>query len=82
MGQALGSGFVNRGHDVKLASRNPKGKAPEAWLSKVEGKASAGTYEEAARHDEVIVLASRGGAVEDVIRTAGIGNFAGSWWLT
>lgn len=77
VGQALGSGFVSRGHDVKLASRNPKGKAPEAWLSKVKGKASTGTYEEAARHGEVIVLATRGAAVEDVIRTAGIRNFEG-----
>ncbi|MGI0148484.1 MAG: NAD(P)-binding domain-containing protein [Thermoplasmata archaeon] len=28
LGQALGKGFVARGHDVKLASHNPKGKAP------------------------------------------------------
>ena len=28
MGLALGNGFVNRGQDVKLASRNPEGKAP------------------------------------------------------
>lgn len=77
VGQALGRGFVARGHEVKLASRDPKGKRPTEWLSKVKGTASAGTYEEAARHGEVIVLAALGGAIEDVIRTAGVRNFVG-----
>ena len=77
VGQALGRGLASRGHDVKLASRNPKGKAPSAWLFNVKGTATTGTYEETARHGEVLVLATRGAAIEDVIRTAGIRNFAG-----
>lgn len=77
VGQALGKGFVARGHDVKLASRNPKAEALTTWLSRVEGKASTGTYEEAARHGEVLVLATPGRAVEEVIRTAGLRNFSG-----
>jgi 8-hydroxy-5-deazaflavin:NADPH oxidoreductase len=77
VGQALGRGFVNRGHDVKLSSRNPKGEAVTTWLSKVKGKASTGTYVEAARHGEVVVLATQGSAAEEVIRTAGVANFKG-----
>lgn len=43
----------------------------------MKGKASIGTYEEATKHGEILVLATRGAVVEDVVRSAGIRNFAG-----
>jgi predicted dinucleotide-binding enzyme len=77
VGQALAKGFVDRGHDVLLGTRNPTGRRPKAWVSEVKGKASVGTYDEAARHGEVIVLATPGDAAEASVRAAGLRNFKG-----
>ena len=77
VGQALSRGFASRGHDVKLGSRSPKSEALTAWLKEVKGKASTGTFEEAARHGETIVIATRGSAFDEVARLAGPKNFAG-----
>src|SRR5256885_13520579 len=77
VGQALGRGFASRGHDVKIASRNPKSEALVTWQKQTKGKASTGTFEETAKHGEILVLASLGRAVEEVLRLAGPPNMAG-----
>src|SRR5438132_12373276 len=79
VGQALGRGFAARGHDVMIGSRNPKGEGLAKWLRavKAKGKATTGTFEEAAKHGEVVVLAPLGAAVEDVLTTAGHARFDG-----
>src|SRR3989442_475287 len=77
VGRALGRGFASRGHDVKLGSRSPKSEALVSWLKEVKGKASTGTFEDAARHGETIVIATRGSAFDEVARLAGPKNFAG-----
>src|SRR5437660_2635759 len=79
VGQALGRGFVARGHDVMLGSRNPKGEGLAKWLraAKGKGKATTGSFEEAAKHGEVVVLATLGAAVEEVLKTAGHARFDG-----
>jgi len=77
VGQALGRGFASRGHDVKIASRNPKSEALVMWQKQTKGKASTGTFEEAAKHGEILVLAALGTAVEEVLRLAGPQNMAG-----
>src|SRR3989440_9986211 len=77
VGQALGRGFASRGHDVKIASRNPKSEALVTWQKAAKGKASTGTFEEAAKHGEILVLAALGTAVEEVLRLAGPQNMAG-----
>src|SRR5438309_11409735 len=77
VGQALGRGFASRGHDVKIASRNPKSETLVMWQKQTKGKASTGTFEETAKHGEILVLASLGRAVEEVLRLAGPPNMAG-----
>jgi predicted dinucleotide-binding enzyme len=69
--QALGRGFASHGHDVKIGSRTPHSGKLKAWLGQVTGKASTGTFAEAAAHDEILVLATQGAAVEDAIDLAG-----------
>jgi predicted dinucleotide-binding enzyme len=77
-GQTLGRGFVGRGHDVKIGSRNPKSEALGTWVKEQrKGKASVGTMAQAAEHGEVLVLATLGAALEDVVRLAGPPNFRG-----
>src|SRR3989440_12225849 len=77
VGQALGRGFASRGHDVKIASRDPKSEALVTWQKQTKGKNSTGTFEETAKHGEILVLASLGRAVEEVLRLAGPPNMAG-----
>src|SRR3989442_382374 len=77
VGRALGKGFASRGHDVKIGSRNPKGKDLQAWLKETKGKASTGSPAEAAAHGELIVLAVLGAAVDDAIDLAGRDHFDG-----
>src|SRR5205823_14983297 len=75
VGQALGRGFAARGHEVMIGSRNPKGEGLAKWLRAVKGKATTGTFEEAAKHGELVVLATRGAAVEEVLKGAGHARF-------
>jgi predicted dinucleotide-binding enzyme len=75
--QALGRGFVGRGHDVVIGSRNPKSDPLAKWLKQVKGKAATATTEEAAKHGDVVVLATLGAAVEDVLRRVGPSSFKG-----
>lgn len=77
VGQALGKGFAGRGHDVKLGSRSPGSKELSAWRTGTEGKASTGTFAEAAKHGDLLVLAALGSAVDEVLKLAGPQNFAG-----
>ena len=76
VGQTLASGFLKHGHTVTLGTREPKEKAIQEWLAKNPG-ASVGSFAEAARDGEVLVLAVLGRAVENVIKIAGAENFAG-----
>src|SRR2546430_6184889 len=74
---ALGRGSASRGHDVKIASRTPKSEALAKWQTQAKGKTSTGTFAETAKHGEVLVLATLGSAVEEVLRLAGPPNMAG-----
>jgi predicted dinucleotide-binding enzyme len=77
VGQALGRGFTSHGYDVKVGSRTPDSDKLRAWLKQVAGKASTGTFAEAAAHGEILVLATLGAAAEDAIDLAGREKFAG-----
>ncbi|HUE21031.1 MAG TPA: NAD(P)-binding domain-containing protein [Bryobacteraceae bacterium] len=76
VGQVLGAGFLKHGHEAMLGTRDPKKKDVEDWVRATPG-AKAGTFEEAARFGEVIVLAALGRAVESIVELAGPANFSG-----
>jgi len=59
-----------------LGTRDPKKKEVEEWVRATPG-AQAGTFEEAARFGELVVLAVLGRAVENIIELAGPANFSG-----
>jgi hypothetical protein len=67
--RTLGEGFIRHGHDVTLGTRDP-GKLEE-W-ARTSG-AHVGSVADAASFGEVIVLAVKGTAAEDVVRQAGAG---------
>lgn len=76
VGQTLGAGFLKHGHEAMLGTRDPKKKDVNDWVRETPG-ATAGTFEEAARFGEIVLLAALGRAVDSIIELAGPANFAG-----
>jgi predicted dinucleotide-binding enzyme len=77
VGQALGRGFLTLEHRVMLGSReaeNPKG---IAWAKQSGARATHGSFTQAARFGEIVVLATLGLATENAIRLAGPEHFRG-----
>lgn len=66
VGQVLADGFLKHGYAVMRGSREPSKLAE--WKSKAGANASIGTFEEAAKYGQVLVLAVKGTAAEAVIQ--------------
>jgi 8-hydroxy-5-deazaflavin:NADPH oxidoreductase len=77
VGRTLGRGFVTKGHEVMIGSRSPKSEALETWRAEVGAKGSTGTFREAARFGELIVLSVQGRAAAAAIDLAGTDAFSG-----
>jgi predicted dinucleotide-binding enzyme len=77
VGKALGRGFIALGHDVKMGARDAGNPKAAAWAKEAGPKASAGTFAEAARFGDIVVLATLGTATEEVLRAAGADAFRG-----
>ncbi|HEV8361659.1 MAG TPA: NAD(P)-binding domain-containing protein [Candidatus Thermoplasmatota archaeon] len=75
--KALGKGFADRGHDVKMGTRSPE--KLQEWLQGqgAKGKLSTGSFADAAKHGEVVVLALLGTGTEPALEMAGVANFDG-----
>lgn len=77
VGQALGRGFADLGHEVKMGSRSLENEKLKAWLDKTKDKkTSGGTFADAAAFGEVIVIATMWSGTENAIRLAQEKNFA------
>jgi predicted dinucleotide-binding enzyme len=80
VGRRLGDGFIELGHMVKIGTRDPSKGEVVQWVSNhggEEGKASAGTFTEAASFGEMIVIATSWDGTCNVIKMADPTNFAG-----
>ena len=77
VGQALGSGFLRLGHEVRMGSRDANSEKARTWVAKAGSGASAGTFADAARFAEVAVLATLGTGTERALELAGPDVFAG-----
>jgi predicted dinucleotide-binding enzyme len=75
VGQALAEGFLRHGYDVMRASREP-GKLA-AWKNGAGAKAAVGTFADAAKYGEIVVLAVKGGAAEAAVDLCGAAALAG-----
>ena len=76
VGQTLAAGFLKHGHEVMLGTRDAQGKDVREWAAKTPG-ARIGTFSEAAKFGEILVLAVGGRVVESVIRLADPQNLSG-----
>lgn len=75
VGQVLADGFLSHGYEVMRGTRDPAKLA--AWKGKAGAKASVGTFAEAARYGQTIVLAVKGTAAEAVLDQCGTETLAG-----
>ncbi len=75
VGQVLADGFLKHGHEVMRGSRDP-GKL-ENWRAGAGAKAHVGTFAEAAKWGDSVLLAVKGSAAESVVEQAGPQNLAG-----
>ncbi|HET6403826.1 MAG TPA: NAD(P)-binding domain-containing protein [Candidatus Thermoplasmatota archaeon] len=71
--QSLGRGIARHGHDVMLGTRDASKLAE--W--KAETKAKVGSFADAARHGEVVILALNGRGASAALDMAGVASFAG-----
>jgi len=77
VGRALAAGFAAYGHEVTIGTRDPAGNEDlQAWAAQHDNVA-IGPFAAAAEAGEIVVLATRGTAVEEAIETAGRERFAG-----
>lgn len=72
--KTLGAGFLKHGHAVMLGTREPKKLAE--WHGK-HRDAKIGSFTDAAKFGEVLVLAVKGAAALDALRLAGAPALAG-----
>jgi 8-hydroxy-5-deazaflavin:NADPH oxidoreductase len=70
----LGSGFLKHGHEVMLGTRSASKLAE--W-AKANPKGRTGSFAEAAKFGELVVLAVKGGVAAEALRQAGAQNIAG-----
>ena len=71
--KALAGGFLKHEHSVMLGTRTPSKLAD--WSKDTKGR--VGSFAEAAKFGELVVLAVKGTVAADVLRSASVGNLAG-----
>ncbi len=77
VGRALGNAFIALGHEVKMGSRDAHNAKAVEWASTSGINASTGTFADAAKFGDVIVLALSWSGAENALKLAGPENFAG-----
>lgn len=75
VGETLANGFIKHGYDVTIGTNTASKK--DELSAKTNGKALVGTFEDAAKFGEIVVLATKGSAAEAALKAAGIANLAG-----
>jgi len=75
VGQTLANGFIKHGYDVTIGTNTASKR--EELSAKTNGKARVGSFEDAAKFGEIVVVATKGTAAEAAVKAAGIANFNG-----
>ncbi len=75
VGQTLANGFVRHGYDVTIGTNTASKR--EELKSKTNGKVKIGSFEDAAKFGEVVVVATKGTAAEAALKAAGVANLNG-----
>ena len=62
VGQTLANGFIKHGYDVMVGTNTPAKR--EELSAKTQGKAKIGSFADAAKFGDIVVLATKGTAAE------------------
>lgn len=74
VGDTIGSRLIGVGHEVKMGSRTADNEKAKAFVAKHVGKASAGTFADAAAFGEIIFNCTAGAASVEALKMAGVTN--------
>lgn len=77
VGKAIAKGLLALGHEVMIGARSATSEKAAAVAAELGAGASTGTFADAARYGEAVVLATLGSVNEQVIGAAGADNLAG-----
>lgn len=77
VGDTIGSKLVELGHNVMMGSRTADNEKAKAFAAKHNGKAGAGTYEDAAAFGEMIFNCTAGVGSLEALKMAGEKNLNG-----
>lgn len=77
VGMAIAGKLHQLGHEVQMGSRSADNEKAVGWVAKSGARASNGTFAEAAKFGELIVLCLNGAATMDALQMAGIDHFTG-----
>jgi predicted dinucleotide-binding enzyme len=75
VGRALADGFLKYGREVMRASRDPS--KLDDWKGTAGAGAATGTFDDAAKWGDIVVLAVKGTAAESAVDLCGVANLAG-----
>jgi predicted dinucleotide-binding enzyme len=76
VGEALGTKFVQLGHQVKMGSRSASNEAAAAWVRSAGQNASQGTFGDAADFGEMVFICLKGSVFLDVAKTLNLKSLA------
>lgn len=74
VGQTLADGFLKHGYEVMRGSRTPDKLA--GWKDAAGSKAAIGSFADAARFGDLVILAVKGSAAESALALCGVANIA------
>jgi predicted dinucleotide-binding enzyme len=77
VGHTLASKLTELGHHVRMGSRRAGGEKASAWAASAGARGSEGSFADAASYGDLVIVATAGAHVLDVLRAAGSGNLAG-----
>lgn len=71
VGRTLGAGFADKGHDIVLGTRDPKREDLSRWSAGCGARLRVGTFADAARHGEMLLLAVAWQGADSALQLAG-----------
>lgn len=77
VGKTIASKLAGLGHEVKMGSRSASNENAAQWVASAGGKASQGTFAEAAAFGEILFNCTKGDATLNVLELAGANNMNG-----
>lgn len=77
VGNTLGTKLAELGHEVKMGSRTANNEKAAAWVKATGKGASQGTFEDAAKHGEIVLNCTSGMRSLEALKQAGAQNLKG-----